>query len=385
VSTRSAQADEMENVSPVNDRIPPSRTRILVWEVFNSSQTDTAHNLQVDPKSYKLPKWHGNISRDSLHRHPRDFLESCNFLSSLKDEGQEAAFEKRFAEFIFDSNAIENAGLDFSGTLRLVRQVLNGENVEADEAYIAAYSPQDDWNCCRRREVIQHVQAFLYLKNQLATTDLTEDILLETHRILMRGILSDSGYDLYQGKYRVCELEVGKPLYTKLGELRELAGPATIPAKMGVWISAYKHWYHNSKDPISDACRLKIDFLTIHPFLDGNGRMSRMLLNAFITNRFPHMLVTYGTSSKERHRYIGSVREAIRTNNHGVFAFYTLRQAAKSVEAQLENLPSQVKVLHTDQVNSLKANIAGLTIRSTTKKARKALALDKLILQQSEV
>ena len=51
-----------------------------------------------------------------------------------------------------------------------------------------------------------------------------------------------------------------------------------VPSQMEVFID----WYKNEAQtlhPIERACRVHVDFVGIHPFIDGNGRTSRLLMN----------------------------------------------------------------------------------------------------------
>ncbi|CAA6822536.1 MAG: Cell filamentation protein Fic [uncultured Sulfurovum sp.] len=51
-----------------------------------------------------------------------------------------------------------------------------------------------------------------------------------------------------------------------------------VPSQMEAFID----WYKNEAQtlhPIERACRVHVDFVGIHPFIDGNGRTSRLLMN----------------------------------------------------------------------------------------------------------
>lgn len=66
-------------------------------------------------------------------------------------------------------------------------------------------------------------------------------------------------------------------------------------------------WYNSlNRKTIEDIAELKLRFIHIHPFADGNGRVSRLLLNwALITNEFPPITIEVG----EKERYIELLNE----------------------------------------------------------------------------
>lgn len=95
-------------------------------------------------------------------------------------------------------------------------------------------------------------------KHLLKAKTLTENAILETHSILMHNHL---GVD-EAGKWRQCSVYVGgRPgLYWQ-----------KIPA-------AIMHWIERANKKF-DAKACHIEFEHIHPFIDGNGRIGRMLYN----------------------------------------------------------------------------------------------------------
>ena len=73
-------------------------------------------------------------------------------------------------------------------------------------------------------------------------------------------------------------------------------------------------WYHNNKDklcPLVLALVFHHKFEKIHPFMDGNGRTGRMIMNfILLKNKFPPMII----HKKTRKEYLESMREADMSN-----------------------------------------------------------------------
>lgn len=106
-------------------------------------------------------------------------------------------------------------------------------------------------------------KAWLYLKKQ---KKLTAANILKTHKILMEGKVKEK----YLGHWRDCPVWIGG---------REAMPYYLIPTMMADWISLVMHLKHSLKDADIGT---KVDhtiFERIHPFIDGNGRVGRMLMN----------------------------------------------------------------------------------------------------------
>ncbi|CEJ91208.1 hypothetical protein VHEMI06936 [[Torrubiella] hemipterigena] len=61
-------------------------------------------------------------------------------------------------------------------------------------------------------------------------------------------------------------------------------------------------------DPYTSAARYHHQFVMIHPFLDGNGRVARILLNTLLLKHAGH-LVAFGLDEHEKAEYLDRVRQ----------------------------------------------------------------------------
>ncbi|KAF3106924.1 hypothetical protein TWF569_005864 [Orbilia oligospora] len=203
-----------------------------------------------------------------------------------------------------------------------------------------------------RKEVIQHVHAYLYLQKTLSKNVLTEAILLEAHKVLLRGTPAARGEQGYQGKYREVAVQVGRP--TIEGGVESPVPLEKVEPLMARWIEDFSNFQQSSvKDPIAAAANLKLRFVYIHPFLDGNGRMSRLLFNILLGQHYPHILCIFGENARERTRYQHAIHQTIHTDNARIFSFYALRRTVKSVIWQLDNIQQS----HGDTSASTQASV----------------------------
>ena len=116
-------------------------------------------------------------------------------------------------------------------------------------------------------EIINHKDAIEYLENLITEKkDLTEWTLKNIHQLILKEIDDDNA-----GKYRNENVTISgarhiPPNYMVVSELIQKL------------IAEYeKEW--NDYHPVIKACLLHGEFVKIHPFIDGNGRTARLILN----------------------------------------------------------------------------------------------------------
>ena len=123
-------------------------------------------------------------------------------------------------------------------------------------------------------EVCNYVEALTYARKQLANPKglaLGTRLLCNAHRILMRGA---RGADKQPGELRRSQNWIGG---TRPGDARFVPPP---PEGVPDALAALERWLH-SDDPLPPLVKgglAHVQFETIHPFLDGNGRIGRLLI-----------------------------------------------------------------------------------------------------------
>lgn len=101
--------------------------------------------------------------------------------------------------------------------------------------------------------------------------DITEGYIKKLHLLTTSGLFDDSDDS---GNYKRCKNWIGDIL---------TASPQETPKRMSELIDWYNYWDGNM-DPIELAVKFKYKFLAIHPFVDGNGRVSRLILDRMLMN-----------------------------------------------------------------------------------------------------
>lgn len=165
----------------------------------------------------------GDVDPDDLYEEmARHAAEVCELIQTLSPS-QEVAMEDHLvgvlAKLVYSSNMIENAGAGWDVTLKLCQAIFRGDEIpddvgERDPEHTAIEQdlvrrnlPAGTQSVLRiRREIIQHAKAASYMINEvhLRGQDLTEDTILETHRILTHKVDTEQGisWTEYSGIYR---------------------------------------------------------------------------------------------------------------------------------------------------------------------------------------
>jgi len=96
-------------------------------------------------------------------------------------------------------------------------------------------------------------------------------------------------------------------------------------------------WYHSSKNKIHSvelAAKAHFRFLKIHPFGDGNGRISRLIMNFILhKHKFPILIIEY----KKRKSYYKALDKADKKKSEWEFLKYLYRRYLNNYKGYLEN------------------------------------------------
>jgi Fic family protein len=141
---------------------------------------------------------------------------------------------------------------------------------EAQETAGAGVTPSDDVE-----EVCNYLEALTYARNELASPQglpLSMRFLNGVHARLMRGV---RGAEKSPGEVRRTQNWIGG---TRPGNALFVPPP---PHALGEALAAFERYIHTTDEslpPLVRAGLLHVQFETIHPYLDGNGRIGRLLV-----------------------------------------------------------------------------------------------------------
>ncbi|QQY79683.1 Fic/DOC family protein [Keratinibaculum paraultunense] len=200
-----------------------------------------------------------------------------NLLKKLSEyrpltEGETKRLRDEFLiDFTYNSNAIEGNTLTLQETALVLQ-----EGITIDKKPLKEHL-----------EVIGHKEAFFYIEEIVKEKiPLSENIIKDIHSI----VLMDKPQD--RGKYRRIPVTI-------LGAVHEPPQPYLVPVLMERLVDEYNKSMKD-KHIIEKVALFHLQFETIHPFIDGNGRTGRLIMNfELMKEGYPPINIKF----KDRKRY----------------------------------------------------------------------------------
>jgi len=154
------------------------------------------------------------------------------------------------------------------------------EGTEATMGEVLEFEAGREAASPERREDIQEVlnyrAAMREAERLLATLPLSQRVVLGAHKVLLAGV---RGQNKAPGEYRRIPNWIGPPGCTIETARFVPIGSDKLPDAMGAW-ERYAH--DDAPDRLVQLAILHAEFEALHPFLDGNGRLGRMLVPLFL-------------------------------------------------------------------------------------------------------
>lgn len=199
----------------------------------------------------------------------------------LTDGEAQRLRDEFMVDFTYNSNAIEGNTL----TLKETAMVLEGMTIDR--------KPLKD-----HLDAVGHRDAFLYVESIAKDTKISETIIKNIHSLVLINRPDDKGV------FR-------KIPVTIMGAYTEPVQPYMIEPKLTELIITNEKRKKNMH-PIERITRFHLEFEGIHPFIDGNGRCGRLLLNLdLIQNGYPAINVKFS----DRKKYYSAFDDFYENNN----------------------------------------------------------------------
>lgn len=199
-------------------------------------------------------------------------------------------------------------------------------------------------------DVINYVKATQYALKRLERLPLYCRLIREIHEVLMENV---RGQDKTPGEFRHSQNWIG-PANCSLKDARYI--PPNVEDMQTAMSDLEKYINENvDYDPLIRAALIHYQFETIHPFLDGNGRIGRLLILLYLMEQRliekPVIYISYFLK-KNQIEYYDRISEVRRTGNFEQWIRFFLEAVSKAASDSLEAI-RQLSVLHDTNVEKL--------------------------------
>ena len=201
-------------------------------------------------------------------------------------------------------------------------------------------------------DVVNYIKATEFALERMNTLPLCNRLIKETHEVLMSGV---RGQEKNPGEFRTSQNWIG-------AAGSSLKNARYIPPNPEDMINAMSDLekYINSDDSLDlliQAALLHYQFETIHPFLDGNGRVGRLLITLFLMEKkvlnSPALYISYYLK-KNRIEYYDRMSEVRNKDNYEQWIKFFLNAIKESADESVNTIKKLSK-LHDANIKKIDA------------------------------
>lgn len=256
-------------------------------------------------------------------------------------------------------------------------------------------------------DVVNYIRAEEFAIDRLQALPLCNRLIKETHAVLMEGV---RGQEKNPGEFRYSQNWIG-------GQGSTLRNARYIPPNPEDMINAMSDLekYMNgedSLDPLIQAALIHYQFETAHPFLDGNGRVGRLLITLFLMEKkilsTPSLYISYFLKMN-RIEYYDRMTQVRKTGDYEQWVLFFLQALSDSAEDAIQTIDRLTEIhnrnvqkfnsmtkrqqanamnfliyLEKNPIIDIQKTAAALNLAYNTVAKSVALFVDNGILQQTE-
>jgi len=235
-------------------------------------------------------------------------------------------FESELPESVYNSNAIENSTLTIDETEKILMEMEVSRNISLREVF----------------EAKNLARVFEYILKKINTKNIDQEFILLLHKMLMSNI-----DEKIAGRFRE------KNEYVRVGTYI-----APAPARIGEMIKTALLEYFSNYDIyfLEKIIRFHLELEYIHPFIDGNGRIGRVLINYQLMQLgFPPVIIR----DKEKTDYYRSVKEYQASKKTKFLEKVLILALSESFHKRIAYLKGMKIVKLSDQARKIKESVPG--------------------------
>lgn len=222
-------------------------------------------------------------------------------LKSMPPSAKEKYLNYFMIKFTYDTNRIEGSTITLKETVKILDKGITPKNKPIEDV----------------KEIEAHKKVFNEMINY--KRDLSLQVILKWHKLLLERTHSDIA-----GKTRTHQVKV-------VGSKTKFPYPLEIE----ILLKEFIEWYHkhkNNLNPLELAALVHLRFVSIHPFTDGNGRISRLLMN-FVLSRNGYLMLNIKYSNRDS--YYNALEKAQVKKQEKIFVSHIFRRFLKEYKEYL--------------------------------------------------
>lgn len=201
-------------------------------------------------------------------------------------------------------------------------------------------------------DVVNYIKATEFALNRLHSLPLCNRLIKETHAVLMEGV---RGQEKSPGEFRYSQNWIGGQGST----IRNARYIPPNPENMQTAMSDLEKYMNGDDllDPLIQAALIHYQFETTHPFLDGNGRVGRLLITLFLMEKGilsrPALYISYFLKMN-RIEYYDRMTQVRKTGDYEQWVMFFLQALSDSAGDAIQTIDA-LTALHNQSVARLGA------------------------------
>ena len=209
----------------------------------------------------------------------------------------------------YNSNAIEGNSLSLSETKLVLEEgiTIGGKSLK------------------EHLEVTNHSKAIDLVESLVLKPKIEEIDVLNIHALILDRIDQQNAGFYRHSAVRISGTDYSPPNAIKVPNLMQ---------------EVYRLLNTRGGEPIETAAFLHQKFVDIHPFIDGNGRTARLIMNLYLMrNGYPPIIILRA----ERKKYLRTIMQARMENDINHFANFVAKAVERSLDIYLDSLGTESK------------------------------------------
>ncbi len=199
-------------------------------------------------------------------------------------------------------------------------------------------------------DIVNYIKATEYTISRLKDLPLCNRLIREAHRVLMSGV---RGQEKSPGEFRTSQNWIGAG--STLKNARYIPPSPVDLAECMSDLEKYMNDENDGTDALVKAGLLHYQFETIHPFLDGNGRIGRLLIILFLLEQrilsTPALYISYYLK-RNRLEYYDRMTEVRRKGDYEQWIKFFLQAIYESAQDAILTI-NQLSSLHDENIEKI--------------------------------